>query len=177
MVVNSHPLYQLSYRGTRLPNSMSKISDTALGHCRQKVAAGYSKAVLPMPELRKHALNLRGPDEGKREGARAAIEPALGDSRSWRGEFRILLDWQNILKFHCSRVQSQAFVEPPMFSFSLAKYMHDYTGITHVPGRGWVPPHGPDAAHPYSASLIAAISHGFRLPYPIIDSIAVPTAP
>ncbi len=54
-----------------------------------------------------------------------------------------MLDWQNFLSFHRDRVQSQALAQPPMFSFSLPKYMHDYTGITHVPGRGWVPPPRP----------------------------------
>ena len=65
MVVNSHPLYQLSYRGTGLQNSMSRNSDTALGPCRQAVAAVYSKAVLPMPELRKHALKVTCPQTGR----------------------------------------------------------------------------------------------------------------
>ncbi len=38
-------------------------------------------------------------------------------------------------------------------------------------------PHDPPGALALSASLIAAISHGSRPPYPQIDSIAVPTAP
>ncbi len=39
-------------------------------------------------------------------------------------------------------------------------------------------PHGPDAAHPYSASLTTAASHGFNSepPYPQNDSIGAPTA-
>ena len=43
--------------------------------------------------------------------------------------------------------------------------------------RGWGAPHGRRRALMLFASLIAAISHGSRPPYRLIDSIAVPTAP
>ena len=77
-----------------------------------------------------------------------------------------MLDWQIILSFHSDRVQSQAFAQPPMFSFSLAKYMHDYTGITPTPGRGRPPP--PKAGHVrprYPPLFIQPNSTAFRLAY------------